>query len=413
MAARPNHRTRADGGDAIREASSRLNERSQISAVVASIRRIGAAAERSRSAARAPEAGITRHLNLTTLLQKGPDNFTRTISQHYQMGPGQAPSNSSDPNNTKRGASFIDLLSGLGRVLRAPAGERLSPARMQSIASIRGAGGRLPVERAKLVEADGQRRALGDLISGPGARAARASARQSPERTAKARSYPPSAGPSPSAIWNTRNAQPSGLAAAYANAPTRSSWQLLKDIISAFGQRPSGEEFSDRGAPMKVDGLLHKRYGSQAPETVSMSARRAALNNGRARTGISGFSGRLTFSRRPGDMPALYRNPAARSGPSRPAASASELVRQLRTQRSALRPTPPADTVVSRPKESRLDASEAHAPLVVNFSPTIVIQGRMEAGNIERTVIQAIRLHSHELVHIINRELQTQRRAAF
>jgi hypothetical protein len=49
----------------------------------------------------------------------------------------------------------------------------------------------------------------------------------------------------------------------------------------------------------------------------------------------------------------------------------------------------------------------------VNFSPTIVLQNCEEFAGIENAVVQAIRQHSHELVRIIGRELQTQRRAAF
>jgi hypothetical protein len=58
-------------------------------------------------------------------------------------------------------------------------------------------------------------------------------------------------------------------------------------------------------------------------------------------------------------------------------------------------------------------AVEGSTPVVVNFSPTVVLQGGMDPGDLERRVVQAIGRHSHELVRIVARELQSQRRAAF
>jgi hypothetical protein len=49
---------------------------------------------------------------------------------------------------------------------------------------------------------------------------------------------------------------------------------------------------------------------------------------------------------------------------------------------------------------------------VVNFSPTIVLRNTEEFAGIENAVMQAIRQHSHEVIRIIHRELQTQRRTA-
>ena len=58
-------------------------------------------------------------------------------------------------------------------------------------------------------------------------------------------------------------------------------------------------------------------------------------------------------------------------------------------------------------------AIEVSRPVVVNFSPTVVLQGGGDPGELERRVVQAIGRHSHELVRIVARELQLQRRAAF
>jgi hypothetical protein len=60
-----------------------------------------------------------------------------------------------------------------------------------------------------------------------------------------------------------------------------------------------------------------------------------------------------------------------------------------------------------------MGAIEGSRPVVVNFSPTVVLQGGGDPGDLERRVVQAIGRHSHEIVRIVARELQLQRRAAF
>ncbi|GEM_PF-6305459 len=66
-----------------------------------------------------------------------------------------------------------------------------------------------------------------------------------------------------------------------------------------------------------------------------------------------------------------------------------------------------------RSATSRMGAIEGSRPVVVNFSPTVVLQGGGDPGDLERRVVQAIGRHSHEIVRIVARELQLQRRAAF
>lgn len=56
---------------------------------------------------------------------------------------------------------------------------------------------------------------------------------------------------------------------------------------------------------------------------------------------------------------------------------------------------------------------EMSNPVVITFSPTVVIHNQAEHGNLEGKVVEAIRRHSYELVRLISRELQTQRRAFF
>jgi hypothetical protein len=52
-------------------------------------------------------------------------------------------------------------------------------------------------------------------------------------------------------------------------------------------------------------------------------------------------------------------------------------------------------------------------PLVVNFSPSVVIRKGAETEDLEQRVVQAIERHSYELLRIINRELESQRRVGF
>jgi hypothetical protein len=52
-------------------------------------------------------------------------------------------------------------------------------------------------------------------------------------------------------------------------------------------------------------------------------------------------------------------------------------------------------------------------PITISFSPTIVVSNNDEHGSLEGQVLEAIGRHSYELVRLIGREVQTQRRAVF
>jgi hypothetical protein len=94
--------------------------------------------------------------------------------------------------------------------------------------------------------------------------------------------------------------------------------------------------------------------------------------------------------------------------------SAANSLAHQREQDSGSRVRAKLATNRSGPGSARQVTSNQPAqPIVVNFSPTIVLQNCEEFAGIENAVVQAIRQHSHELVRIIGRELQTQRRAAF
>ncbi len=80
---------------------------------------------------------------------------------------------------------------------------------------------------------------------------------------------------------------------------------------------------------------------------------------------------------------------------------------------SALTEIPGPGSSATKSAQFRKGAINGSGSILVNFSPTVVLQGGVESGELERRVVEAIGRHSHELIRIVSRELQSQRRAAF
>jgi len=78
---------------------------------------------------------------------------------------------------------------------------------------------------------------------------------------------------------------------------------------------------------------------------------------------------------------------------------------------------PPAAVALPNPRGRSAGplagSSDLEHSIVLNFSPTVVVRSDAETGNIAEAVMQAIRRHGHELVHIINREMETRKRTRF
>lgn len=93
---------------------------------------------------------------------------------------------------------------------------------------------------------------------------------------------------------------------------------------------------------------------------------------------------------------------------------AAEILR-LEERWSAFRPLTPAHApdLPSAAVRSQAGSSELKPSITLNFSPTVVVQGDAGVGNTGDAVMQAIRRHSHELVHIINREMEARKRTLF
>jgi hypothetical protein len=348
---------------------------------------------------------------LAALVEKGHGNSGQTTHRHHEAVPGLARGDTGAGQYRRSSASLIDSLTGLVRTLEAT-GERLSPAVKESIALDRRSGESRRLESDQVIGSNRRRKAVADLTSGKRVNTGRTWTPQSPEHIAKTRSNLRGERFNPRIIEGFGRTRPSGGSPVY-GGPNTSSWRLLMNTLASARQRQSAEAFSGRRAMMKIEGASQEGYQLQAPKAVSMSLGSATTRNGRARPALTAAGGHFAWSALQRHLSNQYRNHTARAGGLRPAATASRLIQQLRSQQPALSLSKPTDSAVARPTRARFDASEAAAPLVLNFSPTIVIQGKVEAENIENTVIRAIRTHSHELIHIINRELQTQRRAAF
>ncbi len=67
----------------------------------------------------------------------------------------------------------------------------------------------------------------------------------------------------------------------------------------------------------------------------------------------------------------------------------------------------------SSTQQSAANAVDVPSSLIVNFSPSVVINDGGHSIDLENHVVQAIARHSHELARIMMRELQARRRAAF
>jgi len=93
---------------------------------------------------------------------------------------------------------------------------------------------------------------------------------------------------------------------------------------------------------------------------------------------------------------------------------AAEILR-LGDQWSAFRPPTLAQppNLRSFTLRSAAGPNETKSPVVVNFSPTVVVPGDLGVGDITDAVMQAIRRQSHELIQIIKREIGTRKRARF
>jgi len=140
----------------------------------------------------------------------------------------------------------------------------------------------------------------------------------------------------------------------------------------------------------------------------------AAATGRSDRLSASGI-GRNFFERRDGRViPDLSDAPRLLSRRLEKGTSAANTHTHWREQSSGSRALTELATNRSRTGSVRRVTSDKLAqPIVVNFSPTIVIHSGEGFAGIENAVVQALRQHSHELVRVIGRELQTQRRTAF
>lgn len=95
------------------------------------------------------------------------------------------------------------------------------------------------------------------------------------------------------------------------------------------------------------------------------------------------------------------------TGPRRRTSTGGSRVRAAAalTSRFAVAPTEPNRTFRIAPA--------SHSGVVVNYSPTVVINGASEIPDLDRRVVEAISRHGHELAQIIDRELAMRQRSIF
>ena len=95
--------------------------------------------------------------------------------------------------------------------------------------------------------------------------------------------------------------------------------------------------------------------------------------------------------------------------------TAAALVAQLRRRSSPVPQSVQSQMTRVPTNKARVNDNHAqmHNPFTINFAPTVVVHPETDHGKLERNVVEAIRRHSYELVRLINRELQTQRRGCF
>lgn len=389
---------RTKHGDANRKARFLLNERARIGNVVSSIRRLDAAARHSTSAASTSQAvnGKYAHLGKVETDSKRP---LRSMLQPYGVLT-SFPTSRRDRSVNRSRSALIAWLTDLAKAIYAHEDTRARESRIseQAIESSRRAGGSVFLERQKPRDPTHQRTTLINQAFGADAQFVRPFRQPLQQRSSNARSYLRNDRLTSDRFRRAGYAHSFQISSVLANELSRSLSKSLMGPVSSFGRGSSSLK-----TMMKV-GSSHLHDGSETALTAPVGVDLAVVTDRGIRLGGTGSRANVSFSRLGRNTSDFRNDSEEHPKPSRAASSASDLIRRLRA---------PAEPVASRSTGPSSRAGAFPPPLIVNFSPTIVLQGKMESGNLERTVVQAIRLHSRELVQIINRELDTQARADF
>lgn len=157
----------------------------------------------------------------------------------------------------------------------------------------------------------------------------------------------------------------------------------------------------------RLASTLSRAYGfaQRGSRAVQLAASSGARDTA---SGIAAWSSGLHHSNSSGG-PGKERK--STSGASLAAARAAQLRTIRRIDASPSMAVSPLLTATAA--GSPTGTSQVSPPMVINFSPTVVVHGGTDAGDLERRVVQAIGRHSHELIRILTRELQQRSRTAF
>lgn len=183
--------------------------------------------------------------------------------------------------------------------------------------------------------------------------------------------------------------------------------QAIRPSLELHGAPSSSLFAGTRGNPIDYTSSATEMTGSRGSRPAgSLTLRRSSAGSSMERRGVGAhLAPRLmTFTKSP--------------------LIASTLIGQLLGSRQAERlisripNSPPAketNPVRVRPRAIGLsgDFLDQHNPITVNFSPTVMVSINDDHDRVETRVLNAIRQHSYELVRLIGREMQTQRRGAF
>src|SRR5271170_4112662 len=229
MSVTPVHLVRAEREEASRKARLRLSVGVRLGNVVSSIRRIGAAAQRSSSAASASQAVNAKYAHLATLETVG-DQSTQSQPSAYGI-PLSSPSAVGRDRSVGRSRSSLSArLTSLAKHINEDEKRRDQESRIleQAIKSFRRAGSPAFPGGHKPRAATHQHSTLVDQTFNADARAVALLRRQSPGRTSNAEAYLRNGRLTPNGVSNATNAHSSHVSSALV---TRLSRSLSKSLM--------------------------------------------------------------------------------------------------------------------------------------------------------------------------------------
>ncbi len=398
--------------DATYKTSLRVTEMARVAKIASSIRRIRAAATRLRPAAQISGVARLKYALKDSILRKGSTDFGDFESNRLETGrhAGRPLVALTGYDNGLHPSRFRRLVALTERSKVQRQSEQIGPAApLRSLTQPQPVRTEHSVAEASPSSTFRKRHAFADLITRSSTLANSGLSQVAPRHASDAIQYRLDRRLAPNHLGTHSNAR--FARGAHTEIPDRKLMQRshgLERHINAFRQMLNTQTASFAKAANTRLGVLQGDHSFGAAQDAALSK----VAERRARLEIGTVDARFASPIRPESSNSAHISGAS-SNALQKATSAGITAVPARGRRSALlRPTPKM-TVPAQPTRTTGDSRDSRPPIVVNFSPTIVVQGGIEPGNIEPTFLQSIRQYSHELVRTINRELQKQRRATF